>query len=105
MDEITIGIKVPIGDIPAKAQMVIKQMTGLPLGDIKTLAANDDYIFECPVEDDEGLHLINQLKRELAALGVEPRLFEDDEEEDSEMFDNMEELYEEIDEYGENHPD
>ena len=94
--EITIGIKLTANKIPAKASMAIKKATNLPLGDIKQRAEKGDYIFECSVVDDEGLKLINSLKRELQSLGVEFKLFEAEREVDSTLFDNLEELYDDI---------
>ncbi len=105
MDEITIGLKVAKPEIPAKALMTIKQLTGLPFSEIKSHAENDEYIVEFPAYDDDGLRLINKPKRELKKLKVSTKLYEGDREESSQFFDNMEELYKEIDEYCENHPD
>lgn len=95
--DITIGIKLPVGNVSAKACMAIKKMTGLSLGEIKQRAAADEYIVECPVADNDGLKLINEIKREMKKQGITTRLFEDGREEDPDLFDNLESLYEEID--------
>lgn len=63
--DMTIGIKLPVGEVPAKVCMLIKKTTGLALGEIKERARDDEYIFECPVCDDDGLKLINSLNGEL----------------------------------------
>ncbi len=94
--EITIGIKLTANKIPAKASMAIKKATNLSLGDIKQRVEMGDYVFECPVVDNEGLKLINSLKRELQSLGVEFKLFEAEREVDPTLFDNLEELYDDI---------
>ena len=94
--EITIGIKLPVAAIPAKACMAAKKATGLSLGEVKARALNDEYIFECPVADDDGLELIINLRKELAHFGVKARLFEDGREDDPELFDNLKHLHDEI---------
>ena len=99
--EDTLAVKLPIGDVPAKACMAIKKMTGLSLGEIKTKAANDEFIFVCDYVDDEGLKLINKMKREMRKFDISVRQFEDGVEKSPELFDNLEKLHEEIDkEYG-----
>ena len=95
--ENTLAIKLPVGDVPAKACVAIKKTTGLSLADIKTRAANDDYIFACDYVDDAGLKLINRMKREMKMLGIAVRQFEDGVEKPSELFDNIEKLHDEID--------
>ena len=95
--ENTLGIKLPEGDVPAKACMVIKKMTGLSLADVKARAANDEFIFICDYVDDSGLKLINKMKREMKKFGITVRQFEDGVEKPSELFDNIEKLHDEID--------
>lgn len=80
--------------------MLVKRETGLAISDIKQRALNDEYVFTCDYADDSGLALINGLKRKLAVEGIAARLFEDDEEESSELFDSMEELHSFINEEG-----
>lgn len=103
--ENSIGLKLPVGDVPAKAAMTIKQITGLSFADIKSRAANDDYILHCDYLDEDGLKLINKLKRELKKHNIEARLFEDDRPESSTYFDNVEKTAREISDYYENRPD
>lgn len=93
---ITIGIKLPVGEVSASACMSIKSMTGLPLREIKKRALNNEYIFECAVADEDGLKLINKIKREMKKLGIVTRLFEDGREEAPELFDNLEQMYDEL---------
>ncbi|MGN0045807.1 MAG: hypothetical protein ACI37P_00580 [Eggerthellaceae bacterium] len=95
--EIAIGIKLASREVPAKACMTIKKHTGLSLSEIKQRATSRNYIFQCPVSDDDGLHLINSLKEELKKLGVETELYEAEHEVQSELFDNLEQLHKEID--------
>ena len=92
----TLAVKLPVGDVSAKACVIIKKMTGLSLADIKTRAAKDEYIFICDYVDDAGLKLINKMKREMEKLGVVVRQFEDGVEKPSERFDNIEKLHAEI---------
>lgn len=94
--DMTIGIKLPVGEVPAKACMLIKKTTGLALGEIKERARDDEYIFECPVCDDDGLKLINSLNGELEKCGIKARLFDSGREESPELFRNLERTYGEI---------
>ena len=96
--ENTLAIKLPVGDVPAKACMVIKKLTGLSLADIKSRAAGDEYLFVCDYVDDDGLRLINKIKREMKKLGITVRQFEDGIEKSPELFDNLEALHQEINE-------
>lgn len=101
MLENTLAVKLPIGDVPAKACMVIKKMTGLSLAEIKTRAANDEFIFVRDYVDDDGLKLINKIKREMKKFSIVVRQYEDGVEKPSELFDSIEKLHSEIDEqYG-----
>ena len=92
----TLAIKLPVGNVAAKACMAIKKMTGLSPAEIKSRAANDEFIFVCDYVDDEGLKLINKMKREMKKLGITVRLYEDGTEKPSELFDNIEKLHDEI---------
>lgn len=95
----TLGMKLPVGPVSAKAAMALKKATDLSLADIKAKAANDEFVVLCDYVDLEGLELINRLKREMASLGVEVRLFEDGVyERPPELFDNLEEMHRSIDE-------
>ena len=96
MMENTLAIKLPVGSVPAKACMAIKKMTGLSPAEIKSRAANDDFIFVCDYVDDGGLKLINKMKREMKKIGIVVRLYEDGAERPSELFDNLEKLHNEI---------
>ena len=96
MMENTLAIKLPVGDIPAKACMVIKKMTGLSLAEIKSKAVNDEFIFVCDYVDDDGLKLINKMKREMEKFGIVVRQYEDGIEKSSKIFDNIEKLHNQI---------
>ena len=93
---ITLGMKLPIRVVPAEVLMAIKKETGMSLSEIKRRISEDEYIFECPVVDDDGLRFMNRFKRVLSErFGIVPRLFEGDREEPSESFDNLEALHRE----------
>lgn len=92
----TLAIKLPVGNVPSKACMAIKKMTGLSPAEVKSRAANDEFVFVCDYVDDDGLKLINRMKREMNKLGIAVRLFEDGVERPSELFDNIEKLHDEI---------
>ncbi len=97
----TLAIKLPIMDVPAKACMSLKKLTGFSLGEIKSKAVNDDYLFICDYLDDDGLRLMNKIKREMKKLGIDVRQFEDGVEKSHALFDSIEKLHKEIDDqYG-----
>ena len=96
MMENTLAIKLPVGNVSAKACMAIKKMTGLSPAEIKSRAANDEFIFVCDYVDDDGLKLINKMRREMKKFGIAVRLYEDGAEKPSELFDNIEKLHDEI---------
>ena len=73
--------------------------------EIKEKIANVEYIFLCDDADTEGLHKINTMKKKLKELGVETLLYEDDEQEESYLFDNLEQLHKEIEKECELYPD
>jgi hypothetical protein len=97
----TIGLKLPVGDVPAKAVMLIKKLTGMPLSEIKQKAASDDYLILCDWLDDDGLRLMNRVRRELSKMGIKVRQYEHGKEISPKIFDNLEQTSREIDaEYG-----
>lgn len=99
--ENTLSIKISATEVPAKACMALKKLTGLSLGEIKSRAANDEFLFVCDYVDDDGLKLINRIKREMKKFDIAVRQFEDGVEKSPELFDNIEKLHGEIDEqYG-----
>ena len=89
----TLAIKLPVGDVPAKACMAIKQRTGAFACRDK---AQDVYLFVCDYVDDEGLKLINGMRREMKKYGIAVRQFEDGVERPPELFDNIESMHDEI---------
>jgi hypothetical protein len=94
--ENTLAIKLSTMEVPAKACMDLKKLTGLSLGEIKKRAANDEFLFVCDYVDDDGLKLINKIKREMKQYGIAVRQFEDGVEKSPELFDNIEKLHDEI---------
>ena len=76
--------------------MAIKRMTGLPLAETKQRAENDAFLFVCDYVDDDGLRLINRIKREMKKFGIPVRQFEDGVERSPELLDNIERLHDEI---------
>lgn len=103
--EETLGIKLPVGSVPAKVAMEIKKLTGIAPSEVQRIAANNAYLILCDYVDEEGLALINKVKRMLKKNGIEARLFEDGEETTSELLDNLEELNKEIAEECDEYPD
>ena len=90
-------LKLPVGDVSAKAVMTIKKLTGLAPSVIKDKAANDEYLVMSRYGNTEGIVLINRIKRELESQGITVRLYENGREETFEHFDNVEQMYREID--------
>ena len=76
--------------------MYLKKETSLGLSEIKDRLKCNDYIFLYELDNDKGLKKINVVKRELAKQGLTVQLFENDEEENPELFDNLEEMHREI---------
>lgn len=74
--KITNAIKLPAGDVPAKAVVAIRKATGLSLADIKSRAANDKFIIESALSDDKALAVIIALYDELLDLGIKPLLYQ-----------------------------
>ena len=93
--EHTLGLKID-GEIDAKTIYYIKKETDLSLSEIKQKVKNNDYILESIVGDFPSLQHINRMKRKLSDMGASCRLFQDDEEQTSEFFDNIEQRHIEI---------
>lgn len=92
----TLAVKLPVMDVPAKACMALKKLTGLSLGEIKERAPSDDFLYICDYVDDNGLKLTNKMNREMKKHGISVRLFEDGAEKPSDLFENLEALHDEI---------
>ncbi len=90
------GLKIAEREVDAKTLMYLKKETSLSLSDIKDRLKRGDYILLYELDNDKGLHHINVLKKELAKRGFTALLFENDEEEESYLFDNLEETYRQI---------
>lgn len=101
----TLAIKIVATDIPAKACMALKKLTGLSLGEIKDRVENNEFLFVCDYVDDDGLKLINKIKREMKKHGISVKQYEDGEEKSSELFDNIEKLHKEINDQYDNFND
>lgn len=95
-NKLTIGLKIAENKVNAKTLMYLKKETSLGLSDIKRKLADGDYIFLYEATNDKGLWKINRVKKELAQQGITVRLFLNDEEEESYIFDNIEKRNREI---------
>ena len=91
--EHTIGLKIKEREVDAKNLMFLKEEAHQSISEIKNRIATGDYIVEYGFGDDKGLHHINVLKKELARRGLTVLLYEDDEEQESYLFDNLEESH------------
>lgn len=88
--EHTLGLKVSDQDLEPKALYCIKKATNLSLSEIKKKISEGDYLQLTEAGEIEELQNINRLKRELAKFGIAVKLYQDDEEESYEYFDNIE---------------
>ena len=91
--EHTIGLKIKEKEVDAKNLMFLKEEAHQSISEIRNRIATGDYIVEYGFGDDKGLHHINVLKKELARRGLTVLLYEDDEEQESYLFDNLEESH------------
>ncbi len=73
-----------------------QETPGLSLGEIKSRAVNDEYLYVCDYVDDDGFKLINKIKSEMKGYGIFARQFEDGVKKSPELFENLEQLYDEI---------
>ncbi len=94
--EHTIGLKIQEREIDARNIMFLKKETKLSISDLKEHIASGDYILKYRLGDTKGLRHINVLKKELKDRGLTVELYEDDKEEESYIFDNLEEMDSEI---------
>ena len=68
----------------------------LSRAEIKRSAAHDEFLFVCGYVNDDGLRLINRIRREMKKFGISVRQFEDGVERSPELLDNLERLHDEI---------
>lgn len=94
--EHTIGLKVKERAINAQGIMFLKNETKLSISELKKRIENGDYILKFGLGDSKGLRHINVLKKELKDRGLTVKLYEDDKEVESSIFDNLEEMDREI---------
>lgn len=69
------SIKADAAELPAKALMAVKKLTGLSPVEIREGVAAGLPIYGCSAVDDAGLSLIARIHDELAELGVETSIF------------------------------
>ena len=91
-----LGIKIGNCDVDAHMLVHIKKMTGDSIHEIKNHIEADDYIFKCDICDDDGLHQINVMGKELVEMGAKVVLYQCGREVSSTMLDTLEETYKEI---------
>ena len=94
--EHTIGLKIQERAINAQGIMFLKNETKLSISELKKRLDNGDYILKYGLGDSKGLQHINGLKKALKDKGLTVKLYEDDKEVESYIFDNLEEMDREI---------
>lgn len=94
----TVGIKIPQGTPIAKCIPIVRKINpSLSISDINSRIANDEYVLSYDYTDNEGVKCIINCYEQLTKLGIQPRLFElDDEECDIEIIKNLNTMYDEI---------
>lgn len=94
----TVGIKIPQGTPIVKCVPIIRKIKpSLSISEISSRIANDEYVLSYDYTDNNGVKCIIKCYEQLTKLGIQPRLFElDDEECDIEMLVNLTTMYDEI---------
>lgn len=94
----TVGIKIPQGTPIAKCVPVIRKIDpSLSISDINARITNDEYVLSYDYTDNDGVKNIINCYEQLIKIGIQPRLFElDDEECDIEIIKNLNSMYDEI---------
>ena len=93
----TLGIKIAGAADPVQGIKIIRAEINLSISDIKNRAAQNAYIFECDAVDEEGLALIIRLFNKLTSAGVSCELYEHGRISTIEFFNNLTDMYSEID--------
>ena len=94
----TVGIKIPKGTSIAKCVPIIRKIDpSLSISVINSRINNDEYVLSYDYTDNDGVKNIIFCYEQLTSLGIQPRLFElDDEECDIEILKNLDNMYDEI---------
>ena len=94
----TVGIKIPVGTPIAKCVSVIRKIEpSLSISDISSRVNNGEYVLSYDYTDNSGVKKIIKCYEDLTKQGIQPSLFElDDEECDIELIKNMNNMYDEI---------
>ena len=96
----SVGIKIPLGSPIAKCVPIIRKINpSLSISVIRSRISNDEYVLSYDYTDNDGVKCIISCYEQLIKIGIQPRLFElDDEECDIEMLKNLNVMYDEISE-------
>jgi len=94
----TVGIKIPKGTSIAKCVSIIKKIEpSLSISDINSRINNNEYVLSYDYTDNDGIKKIISCYEQLINLGINPTLFElDDEECSIELIKNLDNMYDEI---------
>lgn len=93
-----VSIKIPAGSPIAKCVSVIRKIEpSLSMSDISSRINNNEYVLSYEYTDGSGVKKIIKCYDELTKLGIQPTLFElDDEECDIKQIKNLNNMYDEI---------
>ena len=93
----TFGLKICDTSIPAQGIKIIRAETNMSISEIKSRAAQNAYIVECDAVDENGLALIIRLFNKLTSAGISCELYEHGRLSSIEFFNNLTDMYSEID--------
>ena len=93
----TFGLKICDTSIPAQGIKILRAETNMSISEIKSRAAQNAYIVECDAVDENGLALIIRLFNKLTSAGISCELYEHGRLSSIEFFNNLTDMYSEID--------
>lgn len=92
-----VGIKVPKDSPIARCVSVIRKLEpSMAISEINSRIKNDEYVLTCDYIDDSGIKKIIKCYDGLIRLGIEPKIFEHDDECDIQFIRNLNQTYDEI---------
>lgn len=93
----TLGLKIVGTAVSVQGIKIIRAATNMSISEIKSRAAQNAYIVECDAVDENGLALIIRLFNKLTSAGISCELYEHGRLSSIEFFNNLTDMYSEID--------
>lgn len=94
----TVGLKIASNDSFAKCVSIIRNIEPMSIGEIKSKISNNDYVLIYDYFDNTGLKKIIKCYDQLAKIGVEAYIYEDDEPCDIALLKTISKTHQEIEE-------